>query len=90
MYLTACYHCIVELWYHATCFPNDPRRNIVENFPHNFIFLNRVQRHICDVKNSRQGHDLRIADTDRGISSFREEFSSRNFAYSKFLENKPS
>ena len=31
-------------------------------------------RHICDVKNSLQGHDLPISIKDRVISTFREDF----------------
>ena len=30
------------------------------NFRENFIFTNSVERHICDVKKSRLGHDLLI------------------------------
>ena len=31
------------------------------NFRDNFIFVNSVKTHICDVKNLRQGHDLPIS-----------------------------
>ena len=35
------------------------------NFRENFIFANSVERHTCDVKNSRQGHDLPLSIKDR-------------------------
>ena len=44
------------------------------NFPENFIFVNSVKRHICDVKNVQLGHDLLISVSDRVISSFQEDF----------------
>ena len=44
------------------------------NFCDNFIFANSVKRHICDAKNSRQGHDLHKPVNDRVISAFREDF----------------
>ena len=40
------------------------------NFRENFIFANSVERHICDVENSRPGHDLPISVKDRVISAF--------------------
>ena len=40
----------------------------------NFIFMNHIKRHFCDVKNSRLGHDLPISVKDRVISLFRENF----------------
>ena len=40
------------------------------NFRENFIFANSFKRHICDVKNSRLGHDLPISVNDRVISAF--------------------
>ena len=43
-------------------------------FARNFIFSNSVKRHICGVKNSRQGHDLPISVYERVISAFREDF----------------
>ena len=43
-----------------------------------------VKRHICHVKNSRQGHDLLTTVNDRVISPFCEG----NFASAKFHENK--
>ena len=59
------------------------------NFRENLIFAYGVKRHICDVKNSRQRHDLPISVNDRVISPFHEGFSfPRNFAYAKFRENK--
>ena len=51
-----------------------------EIFARFFIFANSVERHICDVKNSRLVHDFpsTISISDRMISSFREDFNSRN------------
>ena len=43
------------------------------NFRENFIFANSVKRHICDVRNSRLGHDLPISVNVRLISPFRED-----------------
>ena len=43
----------------------------IEIFCENFIFANSIKRHICDVKNSRLGHDLLISVKDRVISPFR-------------------
>ena len=60
------------------------------NFRENLIFANSVKRHICDVKNSRLCHDLPTWVNDRMILPFREGLFSRNFAYAKFRENKPS
>ena len=40
----------------------------------NFIFANSLKRHICDVKNSRLGHDLPISVNDKVIPSFRMDF----------------
>ena len=37
------------------------------------IFANSV-KNICDIKNSRKGHDLPIPANDRVISPFREGF----------------
>ena len=34
----------------------------------NFIFANTIERHTCDVKNLRLGHDLPISVIDRAIS----------------------
>ena len=42
------------------------------NFRENFIFANRVTRHICDVQTSRLRHDLPISVNDRVILLFRE------------------
>ena len=39
----------------------------VGNFDENFIFENSVKRHICDIKNSQQGHDLPTSVNDRLI-----------------------
>ena len=44
------------------------------NFRENFIFANRVKKHICEAKNSRLGYDLHISVNDRVISAFREDF----------------
>ena len=38
------------------------------------IFVNCVKRHICEVKNSRLGHDLPISVNDKVIQPFREDF----------------
>ena len=35
------------------------------NFRENFIFVNRVKKHICGVNNSRLGHDVPISVNDR-------------------------
>ena len=47
------------------------------NFCDDFIFANSFTRHICDVKNSRLGHDLLkfISVNDRVISPFCEDFN---------------
>ena len=44
------------------------------NFGDNFIFLKSIKRHICHVKNSRQGHDLPISVNDRMILPFCQGF----------------
>ena len=48
------------------------------NFGENFIFANSVISHICDVKNSRLGHDLPFSVNDRMISPFREGYIFTN------------
>ena len=58
------------------------------NFCENFIFTNSINTHICDIKNSRQGHDLPISENDRVIRQFVRILFSRNFAYAKFPEIK--
>ena len=58
------------------------------NFRENFIFVNSVKLHICDVKHLQLGHDP-ISVNDILISPFREDFISRNFAFAKFRGNKP-
>ena len=58
------------------------------NFRENFIFAKSVKRHICDFQNSQLGHGLPISVNDRVVSTFRENFFSRNFAYAKLRENK--
>ena len=45
-----------------------------QSFRENFIFANSVKRHICDVKNSRQGHDLPISVDHGVIWAFGEDF----------------
>ena len=59
----------------------------VGNFREKIIFPNSVKRHICDVKNSRLGHDLAISINNRVISAFGEDFIFSNL-YAKFRENK--
>ena len=44
------------------------------NFRENFIFPNGVKRHICNVENSRNMHDLPISVNDRVILPFHESF----------------
>ena len=44
------------------------------NFRDNFIFENSVKKHICDVKNSRPGHDIPLSVNDRVISPFRKGY----------------
>ena len=41
------------------------------NFGKNFTFANGVKRHICDVYNSRLGHDLPISVNNRVILHMR-------------------
>ena len=48
------------------------------NFRENFIFVNSIKRHICDIKNSRLGHDLPISVNDRMISPFWEGYICEN------------
>ena len=45
------------------------------NFRENFIFAISIQRHICDVKNSRHGHDIRRSVNNRVILPNREGFT---------------
>ena len=40
----------------------------------NFIFVNNIKRHLCNVKNLLLGHDLPISVNDRVILPFREDF----------------
>ena len=44
------------------------------NFRENFIFSNNVKQDICDVKNSRHGHNLTISVKDRVIWPLQEGF----------------
>ena len=55
---------------------NDYRREYCKlgNFCENSVFVNSIKRHICAVRNSRLGHDIRISVNDRVILPFRECF----------------
>ena len=44
------------------------------NFLMHFNFPNSIKTHICNVKNSRRGHDLLISVNDRVISPINEDF----------------
>ena len=44
------------------------------NFRGNFIFANRIKRHICDAITSQLGHDLPITVNDSVFSTFLEDF----------------
>ena len=46
----------------------------IGNFRDNFIFVNSVKTHICDVESSRQGRDLPLKVNDRLISLIREDY----------------
>ena len=51
------------MWYFIVCQSMHLRVSTpvyckLENFRDNFIFTNSIKRHICDVKNSLQDHDL--------------------------------
>ena len=61
---------------------------LIGNFRKNFIFVNIVKRHICDVQNSQPSHDLPISVNHKVILQFHEGLFSRNFAHAKFRENK--
>ena len=54
-----------------------------ESFRENFIFVNSIKRHICDIKNLRLGHDLPISVNDRVIFQFREDFIFRKLSLCK-------
>ena len=56
------------------------------NFRENFIFENDIKRHICEVRNSRLGHDNRHSDfaISRGFHSD-ETSHMRSFAKIKLL-----
>ena len=63
------------------------------NFREYFIFANSIKMHICDVNNSRLGHDLSISVNDRVISPIREGFiltKLRIFICEVFAKMKPS
>ena len=68
---------------------NDYRREYckIGNFRENFIFANSIKRHICEVENSRFGHDIRISVNDTVILPFRESFI---FNFASFAKIKPS
>ena len=54
------------------------------NFRESFVFVNSVKRHICGVKISRQGHDLRISVNDSDFGNSRGfYFHMRSFAIIK-------
>ena len=55
------------------------------DFGENFIFVNSVKRHICEVKNTQLRHDLPASVNDRVILPFREGYI---FTYAKFHEIK--
>ena len=44
------------------------------NVRDNFIFAYSINRHICDIRNWRFGHEIRISVKDRVIFSFLEGF----------------
>ena len=44
------------------------------NFHENFIFMNKVKRHICRIKKSRLWHDLPTSVSNRVILPFHEGF----------------
>ena len=58
------------------------------NFRKNIIFANRVKRHICDIKNPRQGHDLPTSVNYRVILPFREGFILTKIRNRESRENK--
>ena len=58
------------------------------NFRENLIFASSIKRHICEVRNSRLGHDIPISGNGRVILPFREGFNFTKLAYAKFRENK--
>ena len=47
-------------------------KNDTVNFRNNFIFVNSIKRHICDIKNLQLGHDLPSSVNDRMILLFHE------------------
>ena len=59
-------------------------------FCENFIFSNSVKKNICDAKNSRLGHDLRISVKDSVISSFHVDFILTKLRICEVSEKKPS
>ena len=56
------------------------------NFRDNFIFVNSVKRHICDVKKSRLGHELPISVQDRVITPVREDLIFTKFRICEVLQ----
>ena len=62
----------------------------IGKFCENLIFPNNIKRHIyiCDVKNSRLGHDTPISVNDRVILPFCEGFIFTKLLICKVCENK--
>ena len=58
------------------------------NFRENFIFAKSIKRHICDVKNSRLGHDLPTSVKDIVISPFRDDSIFTKLRICEVRENK--
>ena len=61
---------------------------LIRKFRKHFIFANSVKRHICDVKNSRLGHDQPVSVNDRLIFPFREDFIFTKLRIYEVSENK--
>ena len=64
---------------------SDPPYCKSANFGENFIFTKSVKRYICDIQNTRQGHDLPISVIDSAISL---GFDFHETSHAKFRENK--
>ena len=60
------------------------------NFCENFNYANSIKRHICDVKNSRLGHDLPSSVNYRMITLFHEGLFSQTWHMPSFAKIKPS
>ena len=54
-----------------------------------FIFANSVKKHICNIKNSRLGHDLPTLVNDRMISPSCEGFIFSN-SFKRYICNTKS